>query len=268
MLKNDYKLLALDMDGTILTSDHQLTERVRLALSQVAGQGIPIILVSARSPSSMVRYADQIGLCEIMVALNGVLVVGQKREILHYTTLPYDDVQTILALCERYHYTPNLFIDFDWYTERMNAKIERQISVVGFRPILGSFSSSGVIHEVQKILVMGEAATAPAFFTDLERECLRVQASFSGPTYIEVTPVGVSKASGLSFVCHRLNIPPAAVVAVGDNFNDIEMIQFAGLGVAMGNAPDEVKTMADLIIGSHDEDGVADFVERVFLNGV
>lgn len=266
MLKNDYKLLALDMDGTILTSSHQLTERVRLALSQVANLGIPVILVSARSPSSMLRYAGQIGLREMMVALNGVLVVGQEREILHFTTLPSDDVQTILSLCERYDYTPNLFIGFDWYTERMNAKIERQISVVGFTPILGNFSN-GTIRDVQKILVMGEAATAPAFFADLERECGQIQASFSGPTYIEIAPAGISKASGLSYVCHRLNIPPAAVVAVGDNFNDIEMIQFAGLGVAMGNAPDEVKAIADLVIGSHDKDGVADFVERVFLDG-
>jgi len=252
------------MDGTILNSHHQLTDNICAALGAVARQGIRVILVSARSPSSMVRYAEQLGLNGMMVALNGVLVVDQARNTLFHRQMVAADIRTILALCQQYQLIPNLFAGFDWYVEQINPWIENQIAVVGFRPRAGAFSDE-LLRQIEKLLIMGQPDQMQRFHADLLQRKLQVTAAFSRPAYCEITPAGVSKATGLDYVCRQLNILPGQVVAIGDNFNDVEMLTYAGLGVAMGNAPPEVQAAADLVIGSNDDDGVAQFVREWLL---
>jgi len=86
---------------------------------------------------------------------------------------------------------------------------------------------------------------------------------YNGTWYFEIYPVQATKANGLRFLCQHFSITPEQVVAVGDHVNDLDMIEFAGLGVAMGNAQDEVKKVADLTIGHHDEDGLAVFIRSL-----
>ena len=265
MTHNHYQLLALDVDGTILNSAHQLTEKVRSALHQVADRGIPVVLVSARSPQSMLGFLEQIGLKGMFVALNGALVVGPNREPLSHFPMDFDDVRTILSLCERYHLTANLFAGFDWYIEQSNTMIEQQIAIVGFTPIIGRFVEDR-LPVIDKMMVMGDdPAAMRSLYTQLNHGQPGVNAALSKATHCEITAASVSKATGLSYVCRHLTIPPSAVAAVGDNFNDIEMLRFAGLGVAMGNAPAQVKSEANVVIGSNDQDGVAEFVQKMFL---
>lgn len=264
MNPNDYNLLALDMDGTILNSAHQLTAPVRLALAQVADRGVRVVLTSARSPSSMRPYLEQIGLRELFVALNGALVVDSTHTLLHRRPMGAAEVETVLTLCTRYGLTPNLYTGFSWYVAQVNAMIERQIDIVKFRPQVGPFPDT-ILTTIEKILVMGEESAQRAFYADLCARQLQLLAAFSKPTYCEITAADVSKAAGLRYVCARLEIPAEAVVAVGDNFNDAEMLAFAGYGVAMGNAPAEVKRLARQVIGGNDADGVAHFLRETFL---
>jgi HAD superfamily hydrolase (TIGR01484 family) len=244
MTHDHYKLLALDVDGTILNSAHQLTEKVRATLFQLTQQGIHVILASARSPQSMTGFIEQIGLNGMYVALNGALVVGPNRESLHHFPMAYDDIQTILWMCEHYQLTANLFAGFDWYVEQSNDMVEQQVAIVGFSP---------------------DPPTLSLFYDQLGHSQTAVNATLSKPTHCEVTAANVTKASGLTYICQQLDLPPSAVVAIGDNFNDLDMLDFAGLGVAMGNSPEQVKAKANLVIGSNDEDGVADFVQEMFL---
>ena len=122
-----------------------------------------------------------------------------------------------------------------------------------------------MLRQVDKVLVMGHAQAVSGLHDELVGHGLSAKLSFSKPEYLEISPAGVTKATALSQVCQYLKLPVSSAVAVGDNFNDVEMLQLAGLGVAMGNAPAAVKQAAGLVIGNNDEDGLADFVERVFL---
>ena len=264
MTHDHYKLLALDVDGTILNSAHQLTEKVRSTLYQLTQQGIHVILASARSPQSMTGFIEQIGLNGMYVALNGALVVGPNRESLHHFPMAYDDIQTILWMCEHYQLTANLFAGFDWYVEQSTDMVEQQVAIVGFSPIVGRLAEQQ-LPEIEKMMVMGDPPTLSLFYDQLSHSQTAVNATLSKPTHCEVTAANVTKASGLNYICQQLELPRSAVVAIGDNFNDLDMLDFAGLGVAMGNSPAHVKAKANLVIGSNDEDGVAEFVQELFL---
>ena len=88
----------------------------------------------------------------------------------------------------------------------------------------------------------------------------------SKPTYLEIMPSNASKTSAIEVLCKKFNIQRSEIIAMGDNYNDIDMIEFAGLGIAMGNAPDEVKQYADDITLSNDEDGVAEAIKKYILS--
>jgi len=261
--KNDYKLLALDVDGTLLNSRHQLTERVRHALQRVAQRGVRVVLVSARSPASMMGFVEQIGSPEMVVALNGALVVGPERELLLRLSFAESVVEQLIVLAAEFGLSVHLYSGFTWYTEQMSPIVKRQIAIVGFRPQLGPFPPDIVSH-IEKILVIGEATALGVFYDQVSRQGLAVAMVYSMADRIELTAPRVSKATGLAEVCRRLNIPARATIAVGDNHNDRTMIEFAGLGIAMGNAPAAVQAVAQVVIGSNDQDGVAGFVDKLF----
>lgn len=259
VIRRGFRLLALDIDGTIINSHHQLTRKVRLALHQVAQAGVHVVMVSARFPPSVLDFASQIGLHEPVVTLNGAFVLDSQKQPLYRAVMDPADVLTILALCRLYNLEANLFIDFEWYVERIDDWIEQETAILGFTPsILPSLAAFA--DQTEKILIMGDPARVRQLYDDLNRQARHISAAFSKPSYCEITGSGITKVTGLSQVCQSLNVPASAVVAVGDNFNDIDMLRFAGLGVAMRNAPPQVQAVADRVIGSNDEDGVADFV--------
>lgn len=114
---------------------------------------------------------------------------------------------------------------------------------------------------------MGNPDSLPTFHHQISQHNLNIDTSFSKPIYYEITAANISKATALSYVCQQLNISNATI-AVGDNFNDLDMLRWASLGVAMENAPAKVKAIADLTIGSNNEDGVAQFVREMFLHSL
>ncbi|MEM7345433.1 MAG: HAD family hydrolase [Chloroflexota bacterium] len=265
MNKDTCKLLAVDVDGTILNSAHQLTDPVCSALQQLSAQGIHVILNSARSPASMGRFTDRIGLQEMIVALNGALVLDAHGKPCHRTPMAVSAITTILSLSRYHNVTANLFTGFDWYVEKMDDLVQNQMNTVAFAPTVGILPNAVLAH-IEKILVRGDLAAMQAFHQQLTQQNLSLATSFSKPTFCEITAAGVSKATGLRYVCDTLAISADEVVAIGDNFNDVAMLEFAGYGVAMGNAPEGVQAIADEVIGHHNADGVADFVEAFFLS--
>ncbi|EJL46775.1 hypothetical protein BAG01nite_35310 [Brevibacillus agri] len=116
-----------------------------------------------------------------------------------------------------------------------------------------------------KIFVTGEAERIAAARRELERASLeKIRVTASGERNLEILPEGVSKASGLAVLTEKLGIGPEEIVAVGDNYNDAEMLQYAGMGVAMGNAPDDVKRLARYVTDTNDQHGVAAVIRKFF----
>ena len=261
-----YSLIALDLDGTVLNSNHAVTKKVRLALNRVIEKGVYVVLVSSRPPRSVLEIAKHIGTKDPIIALGGAVIANQNGDLvdLNNATIVHQDIKKILALSKRHNLTVNFYSGWDWYVDRLDRRVQNEIEIIGFTPNIVE-ALEQLDREPEKILLMGEADSLQNFHNEISQQTLGISTSFSKPTYYEITASNIIKATALDRVCQKLNISSSDTIAVGDNFNDLDMLRWAGLGVAMDNAPAEVKAVADLIIGSNDEDGVAYFVQETFL---
>lgn len=267
-----YRAIALDLDGTVLDSRHRMPPGVRDALRAVSDRGYRVVLVSARAPRSVQQFVDAIGAREPYVALNGALLVqhrpldgvGADAGIVYRMPMLADDVRTVVDAGRACGLVANVYADFGWYVETVDEWVREETDIVGFGPDVGPID--GTIRErTEKILVMGDAPAVRRLHDDLAPLGLGVRLTWSKPEYLEIVRADVDKGTGVARLCQVLGIAREQLIAVGDNFNDVEMLQFAGLGVAVGNAPDAVKAIAGRVIPTNDEQGVAHFVRETLL---
>jgi HAD superfamily hydrolase (TIGR01484 family) len=270
-------LVALDIDGTLLIPDfeaghsaEQVTEAVGEAVLAVAKSGAHVVLASGRAPLSMAGVADRLGLTEAVfersgerlhvVASNGSVVFRHSpMQVVHEITFDASEaVRTVLehvptaAVAVEEHgvgYRVNrLFPDGELDGQMIIADIDEMIST-----------------EVSRVIIRDPDSTSEDF-VHLARE-LGLQGTnyFIGWTaWLDLAPEGVSKASGLEWVCRDLGVARADVLAIGDGRNDTEMLVWAGRGVAMGQAPEEVRAAADAVTGRVEDDGAVAELRRWF----
>lgn len=266
------KAVALDIDGTLLKwveglgmSHEEVTTPVRDAVQRVLDAGAHVILSSGRSAANMTTVADQLDLHGHgekiwIVASNGAVVLRYPPiEVVHEVTF---DARAAVAAVLKEH------------PEALVAVEERGVGYLVSSPFpdgeLGGTSTVAevadmVAEPVSRVIIRDPQATADDFVQLAGRLGLHGTDYVVGWTaWLDLAPVGVSKASGLEYVAGQLGIDRADVLAIGDGRNDIEMLQWAGRGVAMGQSVDDVKAVADDVTASVDEDGAAVELSRWF----
>jgi Cof subfamily protein (haloacid dehalogenase superfamily) len=270
------KLVASDVDGTLLGPVEQITERTARVIERVLAADVPFVLVSGRPPRWIPRVAKAAGLTGYAVCANGAAVydIG-ANEVLTTHELPsvtlHDVVNAVAAVlpeirvaAERTtigHVQPDPFaIEAGFRNPWGNPNGETDEPDVAPRAVvLGRPATKLLIrHRAMTSQQMAEAVEAVLVGADLEI----TYSSNSG--LIEISKAGVTKASGLAWVCDLLDVPAAKVVAFGDMPNDMSMLEWAGHGVAMANAHADVLAMADEVTAPNSEDGVAQVLERWF----
>lgn len=275
-----YKLLALDIDGTLLNSKQELTPSTIAAIQLAIRNDIKVCLVSGRRPRSIVPYVKTLGLVHPLVACNGGVVADPLTlKPLQAVTIPRDDVLAILHELEKEHICtfayrssatpPDVYYSLDSTWKHTQNYIEYEQSL-GNTLRLPTLSKHMTFDPMRIMVGDSEERTAQAQkiaspLLDLNRHKSFYSRDYSGTWYYEIYPIEATKSNGLRFLCEYFSIDQSEVVAVGDHFNDLDMIEFAGLGVAMGNAQPGVKEKADLVIGHHDEDGLALFIRERLL---
>ncbi|MFW6869049.1 HAD family hydrolase [Nocardioides sp. CPCC 206347] len=266
------KLVALDIDGTLLKwveglgmSYEQVTPAVHDAVRRVLDAGAHVVLSSGRSAANMVTVADQLDLHGHgekiwIVASNGAVVLRYPPiEVVHEVTF---DARAAVAAVLKEH------------PEALVAVEERGVGYLVSAPFpdgeLGGTSTVAevadmVAEPVSRVIIRDPNATAEDFVQLSGRLGLHGTDYVVGWTaWLDLAPVGVSKASGLEYVAGQLGVDRADVLAIGDGRNDIEMLQWAGRGVAMGQSVDEVKAVADDVTASVEDDGAAVELGRWF----
>ncbi|MGZ9585374.1 Cof-type HAD-IIB family hydrolase [Paenibacillus marinisediminis] len=241
-----YALLALDMDGTLLTDDHRISKETALAIHEARQAGITVILSTGRNYVDAVPYAKELGLEGPFVTVNGGEIWSNLNELHARFLLDRDKVRKMHELSEKYdcwfwaYSTKGLYNRTNW-----NADIDTEDWL--------KFGFTTEDDDIRgKILIELQALGG-------------LELTNSSPHNIEINPLGINKASGVGVVCDMLGISMSSVVAVGDSLNDIAVIREAGLGVAMGNAQDEVKAAADAVVSSNNEDGIVEVIRRYML---
>jgi HAD superfamily hydrolase (TIGR01484 family) len=269
------KLVALDIDGTLLkwvvgqgTTHEEVPDRVRDAVQRALAAGAHVVLASGRAPHSMTVIADQLGLRDPLdadgrlwiVASNGSVIVRHPpMEIVHEET--FDAAPAVHAVLER-HPDALVAIEERGVGYRVSAPFPE--GELGGETIVTELDEL-VSAPVSRVIIRDPQATAEDFLAMAADLGLHGTDYVVGWTaWLDLAPVGVSKSSGLQYVAERLGIGAGDVLAIGDGRNDIEMLTWAGRGVAMGQSVQEVQDAADAVTAPVDEDGAAVELDRWF----
>lgn len=264
-----YKLIAMDLDGTLTNDQKVITEKTKAALMAAQKQGIRLALASARPSPGLFRERDVLDLQHyqgILMSYNGGRIVdAASGKVLFETGMDLQETKAVLRQLETLPVTPILDdgvrfyvtdrtgfkVDYECRNNNMVCKeVENLADFLCFAPIKILMSvDPAILADVQKQIA------------DLLPDSLTVvqTAAF----YLEVIPRSINKGQGIRDICRVLDITPEEVIAFGDAQNDIPMLQVAGMGVAMGNATDAVKHAANMVTLTNNADGIAAALEKL-----
>lgn len=266
------RLVALDLDGTLLTDDLVIEPRAKEAIRRVREKGITVTLATGRMFSSARPYAVELGLDLPLIVYHGAQVRHSGTgAILFERTIPLDLARCLITHIRQFGYAYNVYLDDRLYVESIQAENEKYAWRAGVD-----------LHRVEDMLT---------FLQEEKREPLKIVALRDGPEldpleaairrdvgegvyltrslphYLEMLNPEANKARGLQALADREGIRPEEIMVFGDSYNDLQMFRYAGLAVAMANAPAEVRAAADYVTGSNNDGGVARALEKFILGG-
>ena len=256
-----YDLLALDVDGTLVDWDNNMTPTLREAVRDVAAQGVHVVLSTGRSVPGVIDAADKLGFDDgIAVASNGAVTFSYHPvEVL--TTVTFDARETVKLLLD---HVPDAAVAVEEIGRGYRINKPFPDGEITGEMILQTVEEL-VAEPVTRVIIRSPDQSAEEFIELAERLGLHGTNYFVGYTaWLDLAPSGVTKASGLESVASRLGVARSKVLAIGDGRNDLEMLRWAGRGVAMGGAPVEVQDAADDVTETVDNDGVAMELARWF----
>ena len=270
-----YKLLVLDVDGTLLNNEKEISKRTLAALLKVQHMGVRIVLASGRPTSGIMPFAKVLELgnfggyilsyngCQVIKADTGEVIFERR---INPEQIPYLEKKSrkngfsIFTYHDDYILTDNaddLHIRKEAWLNHLKIMEEPEFSIaIDFAPC-------------KCVLVSDDYEALRGLENHWKRRLAGVLDVFpSEPYFLEVVPCGVDKANTLALLMEQLGVKREEVIAIGDGVADVTMLQLAGKSVAMGHAPDSVKICADYVTASNDEDGVAQAVEKLILSEV
>ena len=267
-----YKLLAIDIDGTLIKSDQTISPRTRTALIKAQEQGVRVVITTGRPTFGAAPFADELRLADFnsyVISFNGSEIWNWATKELIHSVLLDKDIKPYAYTCAKQNGFQILaYIGQNVVAEDPNneyVKFSSTRNKMPVRPVQNFLTDTD--NAQPKFLIVGDPE--PLHTLELKMsEHLQGKAEVyrSEPFFLEVVPHGIDKATGLSVLCAKLGIPQSSIIAFGDGFNDVSMIEYAGMGVAMGNAQQVVKNNADYITLSNEADGIAEVIEK-FITG-
>jgi Cof subfamily protein (haloacid dehalogenase superfamily) len=270
MEANMYKLIAVDMDGTLLNENKEISDRCQKAIFKLREKGKKVVLATGRPLNGVIRYLEKLDLFDendYVVAFNGALVQSTKtNQIIFNKPLSLDAYKELYTLSQQLGVNIHALTSNSVLTPKNNP-YTTIVSNINQIPII-----EGAVCEIDEATTIVKVM----FVDDPEKlDCIMPQIPNwvrnkysilrSAPYFLEFLDKSVNKGAGVSAVADHLGFEREEVICVGDAGNDLAMIRYAGLGVAMGNAFDEIKSEADYITHTNDEDGVAHVIEKFML---
>ena len=263
-----YKIIALDMDGTLLDDDKKITEENKKALMRAKDKGVKVVLSSGRPKDGLIKYLDELELIqddEYVLSYNGCLVQEAKSgKILHEVGLKGTDLHYMYTLSREFNVNIHAFSEkYGLITPKMSKYTEVEASLNGIEPTIIDFFDIPDDENIIKIMLVDEAEILDEAISRLPQEAYdKYNIVKSAPYFLEIINKNGNKGEGLKALAEHLGVKREEVMAFGDASNDREMIEYAGLGVAMENAMEEIKEVADYITCNNNEDGVAKVINK------
>lgn len=273
-----YKIIALDLDGTLTRSDKKISPHTREVLKEAQAKGTKVVLASGRPTNGMSFLADELKMDMFggtVLAYNGGEIIDwQSKEVINQVVLPDEAIPELYSFAKEKGFAIMTYCGKEILTE---AEGNRYIEQSAFRNrmqirVVDKFvDATREWGRLPKCLIVGNPDLLAVFEKEMHewakgKECMDSIDFFrSEPYYLEVVPKGIDKGLCLQMVLDHYGLQREELIACGDAYNDLSMIRFAGLGVAMGNGQECVKEAADYITDSNEADGVARVVEKLLL---
>ncbi len=254
--------IVLDLDGTLLTSKEKISERTREILYKFIEKGIKIIIATGRTYTSLKPYRDMLGLETPVVCFNGAKLVDRKENIIFEIPIDSDLAKKCIDIGKEMGIHINFYQNEVWYVEdsTKEAKMYQESSGLDYEiRKIEEFEN----YEMTKLLFIAENEKLQIFNKKLEEVVgTGINKAFSKKHYLELMNKEVNKGETLLKLFEIEGIKKENVVAFGDGWNDLEMLQIVGEGVAMGNADEELKKIVGRTCDTNDNDGIAKYLEK------
>lgn len=252
------KIVFSDVDGTLLNSEHRMTEATKKAVAALGRKGIPFVIVSARSPSGIAPLFEEGGFRGPLAAYSGGLLLDEDGAVLFSRGIEKSLAAEIISFLEKSGFSAawNLYSYDQWLVrDRSDPKIAKEESIVHAKSEEGGISDmkGDVVHKILCICDPEDIDSIEKQVKEKFPQCAVVQ---SWITQLEIMPGGVHKGLAVRELCARKNVALENSIAFGDNYNDVEMLKTAGRGYLMDNAPAGMKAMGFFPARSNDEDGI------------
>jgi len=261
-----YKLLAVDVDGTLLNTRREITMHTKQRIQKAIGEGIVFTICSGRPVQGVKIITDMLEVDIPVITYNGAMVIAGGK-VIFSCTMREEDVLQIERLGREWGTAIVIWADNELYVNEINERTLKYAQLSGVKPQVYSDVKKLISIGVSKVLWYDEIERINEFERRLDGLLSpSVNYHTSQPIYLEFVDKKVSKAVALEKMGEYYGIRREEMIAIGDGFNDLPMLEYAGLGVAMGNAPEEVKNAADYVTLSNDEDGVAKVIDLFILN--
>ena len=263
-----YKLITVDIDDTLLNTQKVITPGTKAALMKAQESGIKLAVCSGRLPYGVRPYAKALDIFSYggyYMGFNGGAILNSKDERISSTYLDSKYIEPVYSVLRPTNITTMVHKGDIIYADRkVNPYTHIEPDVIGLPLNLVDDIADFVDWDLHKLLLSGE----PEELKKTEKLLLdkfgaELDIYLSAPWFLEVMPKGISKGIGLKKICEDMCITTDEVISFGDSFNDISMIKTAGMGVAMGNAEEELKAAADMITDDCDSDGIAKALEKL-----
>ena len=271
MKTREKKVLALDLDGTLFNSEKMISLRTKKVLIQMQKEGHVLVLASGRPTPGVLPLVNELEMADyggyVLTFNGGQIVDCRTGRVIYQKTLPPEIIPELFEMADK------LDIALMSYDEK-GVVANHPDKYIEFEASINKLSlqyRDDIVEYLDFPLKKCLGAANPEYAPKVEQAYKysfgdKVNVFRSEPFFIEITPPEVDKAMSLDRFCHITGNRIENLIACGDGFNDVSMIRFAGMGVAMGNAQDDVKAVADYITDTNDEDGVAKVVEEFILN--
>lgn len=270
-----YKLICIDMDGTLLNSNNEISKRNLEAIKKASEMGVQVAISTGRLFVSANYYADLIGVKTPIIASNGAYIRDKNTDkVIYRSLLGYENCKKLMEVIKKYDMYPHFntynsiitekLVHSSKFYSKMNESLpqDRRINIVITQNWTESLKEYG--DEILKCIIIDkDYEKLKLAKEELSKEELEVVSSFTNN--IEVMSKGVSKGNAVGVLAKQYNISKEEVMCIGDSENDLSMIKFAGMGVAMGNGNELIKENSDYITDTNNEDGVAKAIEKFVL---
>lgn len=258
-----FKLVAMDLDDTLLDEEKKVPKDTADILKRLHDNGIHIVISSGRMTPTQMSIAKAFTQDISYISYNGSVVVfedGQRAEF----DIPVDKIREVVRYCNEEHLYVVIYHNESIYAQTYEEGLRYDIDTINARSVEIMDFLEGEIFPTPKIVILAHPDKVPTIVKDVEKRFPDLFITRSNSAVIEFMPKGVSKESGLKLVCEHLGIDREEVIAFGDNYNDMSMVEWAGMGVAVANSVDDLKAVADKVSVKERSEGVAEVLREVF----